>query len=769
MPASRPFKVGDWVVEPDLDRISRGGNRIPLRPQVMRLLVYLAEREGQVARSEDLMRDLWSGKIVSDATLYNCVAELRSVLDKGRDGESAIKTVPKKGYSLKLPVSDIDTPESEAQGPVEEGRRAAPGFSRRYPWLVALGLAVAASAVLFVGSYSVSPEQGRAPGTADSNPSRDSVAVLPFKNLSSDPNDEYLSDGVATQILNALSRVDGLAVIASTSSFAFKGTDANIKEIGDLLGTMYVIEGSVFRSGDRLLITAQLVDTDTGFNVWSDKYDRGADDLIAIQEEIVRSVVAEWPGRLLNNAPVRTVRNPVGIDAYDLYLVALENRRNAMTGEQLLRVANLLDQVLQMEPDFVEALSLRAAIEIDLSDYGFGARVYTAAEALPRAKQWIDAAREQGGAAAEVLYALALYHDAQDEVPTAETLYSQALQLRPNYTEARVNLARTFLRESRFDEAIEELEGALQYDPANAAPNRMLFNQYLMMHRLPEAKAILDRQQRLDPYDPLITWNRAKYLLFAGRLAESLRLVESFLASEIEQDVREMFLRGRLHVLLALAENDRVLDESEQLTGAEAIRIKALILQGRQIDAVAAAERWLAEDPDSARPVDALLTSLFYAGLWTEYVTVFERHFHHVSFFRDLEYLPAGSMALGPYEAAGHRRYDMFESVAWEVLENGDKRGAAWAVLDVYAARLLVLAGREDEAITRLRLAVEKGYFSPWIPIDPVIGRLSAREDYIALLGDIEQRVNEQRAQLGLSGVKLTRAISSVQTPLEGN
>lgn len=770
MPASGPFRVGEWTAEPDLDRLARGDERVPLRPQVMRLLVYLAERAGDVVHSEDLMRDLWSGKIVSDATLYNCVAELRNVLDRDRESASAIQTVPKKGYRLKLPVSGIgeaEPPDSSEPGP-QGALPAKPLYVPRWMWFGAVAATVAVSVVFFVGRDSTGPDHSQPAPIARSEPTRNSIAVLPFRNLSSDPDGEYLSDGVAIQILSALSRVDGLAVIASTSSFTFKSADASIRDIGNLLGARYVMDGAVFRSGDRVRITAQLVDANTGVNVWSESYDRTTGDLISIQDDIARAIMAELTDRLLDRPP-RTVSEPVGFDAYDLYLVALEQRRNARTDDQVLAVAVLLDRVLEIEPDFVEALTLRAVVEIDLSDYPFGIRTYTREEALPRAKQWIDAAREQANDAPEVLYALALYHDAQDEVPTAESYYREAVQARPNYTDARVNLARTLLRELRFDEAMAQLKAATEYDPANAAPNFMLFNTYLMMHELAKAEATLDRLERLTPDDPAITWNRAKHLLFAGRLAESLRLIERYQASGIDEDLAEEFARGKLSVLLGLAEYDRVIDASGRLDRAKGLRIDALILDGRHREAVAAAERWLAEAPDSAWPADALLKSLFYAGRWSDYVSVFERNFDHASLFRDLVYLPVDSMALGPYQAVGHRRSEWFERVARGGVENAEEGGAAWGQADVYAARLLVLDGREDEAVSRLQRAVEKKFFSPWIPVDPLLAQLDHRQDYAALIETIERRVNEQRSELDLTPVELTKAVSTIQVPPGGS
>ena len=217
MAVTGPFRIGDWTAEPDLDRISRGEDRIHLRPQVMRVLIYLSERQGEVVHSEDLMHDLWSGKIVTDATLYNCIKELRDVLDEGSDGRSAIQTVTKKGYRLRLPVSGIDAP--EPHGTVKSAPQAASGYARRWIWLSLVGLMLAASAILIVGRQLAGP--GEAVSATEAGPPVHSIAVLAFDDLSPAGDQEYFSDGISEEILNLLAQIESLKVTARTSSFSF--------------------------------------------------------------------------------------------------------------------------------------------------------------------------------------------------------------------------------------------------------------------------------------------------------------------------------------------------------------------------------------------------------------------------------------------------------------------------------------------------------------------------------------------------------------------
>ncbi|WP_405232185.1 winged helix-turn-helix domain-containing protein [Lentisalinibacter salinarum] len=343
MPAIAPFRVGDWTVEPDLDRISRGGQRIHLRPQVMRVLAYLSERQGEVVRSDALMHDLWSGKIVSDATLYNCVAELRHVLGEGGDGLDAIQTVPKKGYRLRLPVSYTDVPES--QGRLEGPPQTASGNFRRWIWLSLAGLVLAASATLIIGRQSAEPDEAV------------SLAVLPFVAMSNGPDDEYFADGLSEEILNSLSRLTGLRVISRTSSFFFKGKDVDIATIARRLDARWVLEGSLRRWDDQVRVTAQLIDTRSRTHVWSDSYDRdlSAVNLFQVQSEIARAVTDQLRSTLTEADERRLQQPPTeNTEAYTAYLLGRERLRDRKVGE-LNDAVDRFAHAIELDPQFAHA------------------------------------------------------------------------------------------------------------------------------------------------------------------------------------------------------------------------------------------------------------------------------------------------------------------------------------------------------------------------------------------------------------------------------
>lgn len=187
-----------------------------------------------------------------------------------------------------------------------------------------------------------------------------SIAVLPFTNMSGDPEQEYFSDGITEDIITALSRYRSLLVIARNSSFVFKGRVSDVKEVGRKLGVRYVIEGSVRKVGTRVRVTAQLIDTETGSHLWADRYDRSLDDIFAVQDEVVEQVTWRVAGKVsqteITSATRRSTKN---VDAYDLYLTALAHIYR-MTGEDGAKAVALLERAIELDPKFGRAYSALA-------------------------------------------------------------------------------------------------------------------------------------------------------------------------------------------------------------------------------------------------------------------------------------------------------------------------------------------------------------------------------------------------------------------------
>ncbi len=288
----------------------------------------------------------------------------------------------------------------------------------------------------------------------------DSIAVLPFVNLSDNEALEYFSDGLSEELLNALAGVEDLRVAARTSSFAFKGTNADIRTIADSLGVATVLEGSVRRSGDQVRITVQLIDAEHGFHLWSNEYDRGLDDVFATQDEIARAVTAALIPRLKAEDAPTTRGGTTNVVAYDEYLKGREKWRTRDI-ESLHESVDHFRAAVELDPEFalawsgiadaIDALAWRDTVSLDLIPEGRLA----ALRALT-----LDPEMAEGWVSAGVLVA---EFDRDHEL--GELALRRALSLRPSYANANQQLSGLLLNVGRVDESGEYIEKAVELDP----------------------------------------------------------------------------------------------------------------------------------------------------------------------------------------------------------------------------------------------------------------------------------------------------------------
>ena len=582
--------------------------------------------------------------------------------------------------------------------------------------------------------------------------------------MSKDPNEEYFSDGVSVQILNELSGVEGFKVTSQRSSFAFKEQNKSLQEIAALLDIQYVIDGSVFRDGDRIRITAQLVDAVDDQNIWTETYNEQAEDLFRVQDDIAKSIT----GRLRQDGLVQEVAGAepesMSFDAYDLYLQGSEHARKG----RFVEAAELLDRVLQREPNFVAALALRAKVELLMSDVFFGAKLKPVKEVLPAADRWLTSAETIDAHAPDVLAGRGLYleiasnnveiSDPQSDAymrdrEESERLYREALRLRPNSTEVREHLSRSLGAVGRGAEAIEQLKVALTYDPVKPVLNISLFNWAIMQHDLELALGTLDRWRELSPDNPAQQMHRARYLRFAGELAESFEALEALEAIASPRQL-EILSEPLGEVLLALGEYERAASVTRN---DPKYSIRALTLQGRYGEAVLAARRWERQEPGLVWPIDELLRALYFARRWDEFVDLFEQNPEKITMFREYHYFSMVYMAYAPYLETGHHRAEDIWTLVESGLQGDEPFGPGKPEADLMLARVYTIVGREEEAVAALEEAVNKFLYTPRIAVDPVFARLSERSDYQGLLDRIENKINAERAELGLPPTQLLR------------
>jgi TolB-like protein/DNA-binding winged helix-turn-helix (wHTH) protein/Tfp pilus assembly protein PilF len=368
---SQELWIGAWRADPAVDEISRGGKTVKLEPRTMRVLVCLAEHAGHVVSVEQLLDAVWPDVVVTPDSVYQAVAALRRALGDDPKEPAYIANVLRRGYRL---IASVDAPalvadptaSAESMPPDSERLRATPPApvptasvhrpTRRWP-IQALSVA-AVLALGIVASTSLWQQQprttaGRETRAAAAHAQGNSVAVLPFLDMSEQKDQGYFADGLSAELIDQFTKIPGLRVPATTSSFYFKGKQVTVAEIGKALAVDHVLEGSVRKAGATIRITAQLVRADTGYHVWSQTYDRPLKDVFKIQDEIASNVVRALKVSLLD-PPAPSPTRTVNAEAYTLYLKARSTVRGAGEGD-FIETADLLKRALTLDPNFAAA------------------------------------------------------------------------------------------------------------------------------------------------------------------------------------------------------------------------------------------------------------------------------------------------------------------------------------------------------------------------------------------------------------------------------
>ena len=277
------FLLGEATIRPSRGLIETAGAETRVKPKAMAVLVALARRPGEVVSRAELFAEVWSGQAVTDDVLTTCLVELRRALTDDARSPRYIETIPRRGVRLIASLGDVTDndglpPQSRPQPRPLAFGRVALAFAA-----IVGAIPVAIAAVLLVRDVP-DPRDAAALEVAPS------LAVLPFVNMSEADEADYFADGLSEELINRLSRLNGLSVTARTSSFFFKDQNVDLRDVGEQLSVGYVLEGSVRRSAEELRVTAQLIDVQTGYHLWSDTYDRSLDDVFDIQDDISESV-----------------------------------------------------------------------------------------------------------------------------------------------------------------------------------------------------------------------------------------------------------------------------------------------------------------------------------------------------------------------------------------------------------------------------------------------------------------------------------------------
>jgi TolB-like protein len=404
----------------DVDRyeLRHSGDLVPVEPQVLDLLLFLIRTRDRIATKDDLIANIWNGRAVSDSTLSSRITIARQVIGDNGDEQRLIRTFPRKGVRF--------------VGHVREEEPAPTGLqtSAASPPSIAL-------------------------------PDKPSIAVLPFQNLSSDPEQDYFADGMVDDIITGLSRIKWLFVIARNTTFTYKSRPIDVKQVGRELGVRYVLEGSVRKAGDKIRITAQLIDALTGTHIWAEAYDRKFDGIFALQDEITLSVVGAIEPNL-RQAEVERVKHKrsESLDAYELVLQAqsdVYSRNPQLATKALVR----LERALAFDPTYARAHALAADCHHNIFIYG-GLREEHRAASIVHAEAAIAHGQDDASALAFAGFVMAI--EKRDRA-AAFTAFEAALAVSPSSALTYILGGLIFAFAGEAERAIEWAERGLRLSP----------------------------------------------------------------------------------------------------------------------------------------------------------------------------------------------------------------------------------------------------------------------------------------------------------------
>jgi adenylate cyclase len=488
------FRVGAWLVQPSLDAITRNGATIHLEPKVMEVLLCLAQHPGECIPKEKLLQTVWADTFVTDDVLTRSISELRRAFEDDARESTVIQTISKRGYRLLAPVTFLN------------GTIATPGV------------------LIAQANGPASAPRSPAPATA----SRDSIAVLPFLNLSADPENEFLADGITEEIINALAQIEQLHVVARSSAFSFKGKHIDSRIVGEQLSVRTILEGSVRRAGNHLRITAQLVNATDGYDLWSERYDLEMKDIFEVQDEIARSIAERLRVSLEGKREEPLVRVATkNLEAYQLYLKgrALLYRR----GGAIPHAAECFEQAVGFDSEYALAWAGLADSYTTLGYYGLARPEASMPKAMEAARRAV--ALDPLLAEAHNALAMACLMGSWDKAE-AEREFLRALELNPRYIQALDWYGLFYLQfsEGRLSEGMAQAELALEFDPLSSYTHAIYSLTCAVAGKYAEAVQVSRRAVELDSESYLARMIFLGVLQLSGRFQEAVAVGELALA-----------------------------------------------------------------------------------------------------------------------------------------------------------------------------------------------------------------------------------------------
>ena len=540
---TRIYEFGPFRVD-ELRRILlRDEKPVRLSAKAFEILLVLLEEKGRLVEKDELMRRVWPDSVVEENNLTVNMSALRKALTESPGEHRYVVTVPGRGYQFVADVRQLggewagenewltlgDPKTTHARSELAETESAptphVPGQADKpsttehlrtqinqhnYRLPILLTALLATTVVVSYLAYSRYPVEGSKTGIT-------SIAVLPFANQTGDANTEYLSEGISESLINSLSQLPGVKVIARSSAFAYKGKEADINEVAKALGVEAILIGRVTKRGENLSINVELVNARDKTQMWGEQYDRKATDLLAAHSEVSREIADKLRLRLSAGEPRQLAKtsivNPV---AYEMLLRGRFYWNKG--GADRRKAVDYYNQAIANDPNYAHAYAeLAYAYSILGNDGDIDPK-----EAAHKADAAAVKALELDEGLAEAHQALAYNKQQAWDWEGAEREYKRAIELNPNYAEARASYSMFLSIMGRQEQAVTEAKRAKELDPFSIRINIWVFNTLFISRRYDEALGILKEMQELEPNHPLTKIYLTFVYVTMGRYPEAI-------------------------------------------------------------------------------------------------------------------------------------------------------------------------------------------------------------------------------------------------------
>jgi TolB-like protein len=576
-----------------------------------------------------------------------------------------------------------------------------------------------------------------------------SIAVLPFVNMSSDAEQEYFSDGISEEILNALAKIQDLKVAGRTSSFSFKGKNEDLRLIGEALNVAHILEGSVRKSGDKIRVTAQLIKVDDGYHMWSETYDRELTDIFAIQDEISAAILEQMKLHLIGGeSPTQLASARADVEAYNLYLAAKQNIYKREK-DALELASTLLEKAISIDPDYAPAYAQRGIAILLLSDENYGD--IPEDEAYEITKPLFDRALELDPNLAEAHAGLGLwYGDNGNQFEKSIQSLEKALAINPGMINASNWMQTALALTGQLNKAGEISEKILERDPLYRPAINNLALYYTRTGELEKLSAMIDRVRLYLPGDILLKRTETFYDINAGNYARATKLGEEIWKEQIESGATTQ--AGRMYALALL-----VTGQWEKLLELDrpGFKVTALAMLGRVEEANMLANK-VALEEENFRP---LMARYMMEGEYQRLIDLVESRWPNLDDFEleNPQRVGFGSDELldiaYAYQETGNA--EKFAEVMSRVRESHEQQRLQGAENGSFFFSLCyqsLLEGDEEQAITFLEQARQSGLNLVVRPglLQPAMAALDGYPRYETLLGKMLAHVNSERTKLEL-------------------